>query len=127
MGKRVDAESCLLNDESAEDTCIDESTKPVTPKEAGHEHGEGQPHEEDHLEVVLMLPDYDRVLVEVGNISTTETLRVLLHQHPPDVGIEETFADRVRVFVGVGVAVMSPVISSPPSYGTFHCSSSNCG
>lgn len=41
MGKRIDAESCLLNDEDAEDTSIDESTKPVTPKKTSHQHGKG--------------------------------------------------------------------------------------
>jgi hypothetical protein len=32
--------------------------------------------------------------------------------------VEETFADRVGVLVGIGVSVMSSVVSRPPTNGT---------
>jgi hypothetical protein len=62
-----------------------------------------------------MLPDNDGIVVQVGDVSTANALWVLLHDHPADVRIEKTFADRVWVLVGIGVSVVSSVISGPPS------------
>jgi hypothetical protein len=67
-----------------------------------------------------VLPYDNRVFVEIGNISTADTLGVLLHHHPPKVGIKQTLADRVRVLLGVGVAVVSPVVTSPPADGALN-------
>jgi len=36
MGKRVDAEGGLLDEEDAEDTGVDEATFPVVPEESGN-------------------------------------------------------------------------------------------
>ena len=132
VGEGVDAEGGLLDEEDAEDTAVDESAEPVTPAQTADQHGKDEAHEEDDLEVVTMLPDDHGVLVEVRDISTADSLRVLLHQHPAKVRIQETLANRVWVFVGIGVSVlfgcqysirwsvagsthMSPVVTSPPS------------
>jgi hypothetical protein len=66
------------------------------------------------------LPDNDGVLVEISDVCASDAFGVLLHDHPSEVGIEETLADRVRVLVGVGITVVSTVVSSPPSDGTFN-------
>lgn len=65
-----------------------------------------------------MLPDDDGIFVEIGDVGTPDAFGVLLHDHPADVGIEETFADGVRVLVGVCVTVVSAVVASPPSDGS---------
>jgi len=111
MGQGVDTEGGLLNEEDTEDTGVDETTEPVSPSNTGDKHGEDQSHEDDGLDVVAVLPDDDWVIVEVRDIGTADSLWVLLHDHPSDVGVEKALADRVWVLVSVGVSVVGPVIS----------------
>lgn len=65
-----------------------------------------------------MLPDDNGVLVKVGDVGAAGALGVLLEDHPAEVGVEETLADRVGVLFGVGVAVVSAVLAGPPTDGT---------
>jgi hypothetical protein len=62
-----------------------------------------------------MLPDDDRVIIQIGDIGAANSLRVLLHDHPSDVRVEEALSNRVWILVGIGVSVMGSVISGPPS------------
>ena len=114
--QRVDAEGSLLNEENSEDASIDEATPPIAPAEACNECREDKTHEEDNLEIVAMLPDHNGVFVEIRDVGTAYSLWVLLHEHPPEVRVKEAFADGVWVLLGVGVSMMSTVISCPPSY-----------
>jgi hypothetical protein len=82
VGKGVDAESGLLDEEDAENASIDEATHPVVPANARHESREDHAHDEQDLDVVLVLPDNDGVLVQVGDVGAADALRVLLHDHP---------------------------------------------
>jgi hypothetical protein len=125
VSKGIDAEGGLLDEEDSKDASIHKSTKPVTPAEASDQAREDETHEEDHLEVMTMLPCDDCISVQVGDISAANSLWVLLHDHPAKVGIQETFTDRVWIFVCVGVSVMSSVVSSPPSDGTLDSSTSH--
>ena len=93
VSERVDTESSLLDEEDSEDTGVDEATEPVTPAETSDESWEDQTHEDDDLEVVTVLPDDDWVLVQVRNIRATNSLWVLLHEHPAEVGVKKTLAD----------------------------------
>ena len=127
MGQRVDAESGLLDEEDTQDTSVDETTPPVTPAKTGHEHGNNQTHGENDLEVVAVLPDDNRVFVEIGDIGAADTLGVLLHDHPSQVRVEQTLADGVGVLVGIGITVVSPVITRPPADGTFDGTTTNGG
>jgi hypothetical protein len=109
VGKRVDTEGGLLNEANAEDTSVDETTPPVTPTQASDESRESESHEENALDVVLVLPDNDGVLIEIGDVGTALSLRVLLEDHPAHVGVHETFANGVRVLVGIGITVVNTV------------------
>ena len=60
-----------------------------------------------------MLPDDDGVFIEIAYVGTANSLRVLLHHHPTEVAIEESLSHGVRIFIGVGVAVMSTVVTGP--------------
>lgn len=115
VGEGVDAEGGLLDEEDTQDAGVDETTEPVTPAETSNQHGNDETHGEDDLEVVAVLPDDDGVLVQVGNVGAADPLRVLLHDHPAQVGVEETLADGVGILVGIGVAVVSTVVASPPA------------
>merc|ERR1711881_103794 len=98
----------------AEDPGVDEAAHPVTPAETADQAWEDQAHEEDDLEVVLVLPDDNGIVVQVRDVGTANSLRVLLHDHPPEVRVEQTLPDAVWVLVGVGVAVVRTVVASPP-------------
>jgi len=82
VGKRVDAEGGLLDEEDAEDTSVDISTHPIAPADASHKGWEYQTHEEHNLEIVAVLPDDDRVFIEISYISTANAFRILFHDHP---------------------------------------------
>jgi hypothetical protein len=125
MGKRVDAEGSLLDEEDAEDTGVDEATFPVVPEETSDSRGEDQTHEDDNLDVVLVLPDDDGVLVQVGDVGAADALGVLLHDHPAEMAVEKSLANAVWVLVGVGVAVVGAVVTAPPADGTFNGTATN--
>ena len=125
VGKRVDAEGGLLDEEDAEDTGVDEPALPIVPEKTGDGRREDQTHEDDDLDVVLVLPDDDGVLVQVGDISAADALGVLLHDHPAKMRVQETLADGVRVLVGVGVAVVSTVVTAPPADGALDSTAAN--
>ena len=115
MGQGVDTEGGLLNDEDSENTSVDESTHPVTPTKSRNKTREDHTHEYNALDVVAVLPDNDGVVIQIGDIGTTDALWILLHYHPSNMRVNETLSDRVGVLVGIGVSVMSSVISRPPS------------
>ena len=102
----VDAEGGLLDEEDSKDARVNESSQIVTPPKTGHQCRENQAHEQHHLEIVPVLPSHHEILIQVGDIRTTDPFRVLLHQHPPEVRVEEPFADGVWIFIGVGVPVL---------------------
>lgn len=125
VSKRVDTKGSLLNEEDAQNTGIDESTDEVTPAETSNQRREDETCKDDDLEVVLVLPDDNGVVVEIGDVGTSNALRVLLHQHPAEMRVEKTLADAVGVLVGVGVAVVGTVVARPPSDRALHSATSH--
>jgi hypothetical protein len=82
VGQGVDAEGGLLNEEDSEDSSVDESTGPVSPSKTSHKAREDHSHEDNGLDVVSVLPDNDRVVIQIGDIGTANAFWVLLHDHP---------------------------------------------
>lgn len=66
-----------------------------------------------------MLPPNNGVLAQVADVGDTG-LAARFHQHPANVGVEETFVGIVRIQLGVGVAMVSAVATRPPFNGTFN-------
>lgn len=62
-----------------------------------------------------MLPNNNGVLIQIGNVRTADALRVLLHDQPADVRIDESLPNRVRVLDGVCVTMVCAVALRPPS------------
>ena len=125
VGKGVDTEGSLLDKANSKNTGVDEATKPVTPAETSNDSGEDQAHGENALDVVAVLPDDNGVLVEIGDVGSALALRVLLEDHPADVGIEETLANGVGVLLSIGVTVVSSVAVRPPSNGSLNGTGTN--
>lgn len=111
MGQRVDAEGGLLNDKDSENTSVDETSLPVPPSKTSDETREDHSHEDNALDVVSVLPDNDWVIVQVGNVGTADTLWVLLQDHPSEMRVDESLSNGIWVLVGIGVSVVSSVIS----------------
>lgn len=125
VGQGVHAEGGLLDEEDTQNTGVDETTEPVTPAETRDQHGDEKTHGEDDLEVVAVLPHNDGVLVKIRDISTADALGVLLHDHPAQVGVEQTLADGIGVLVGIGVTVVSTMVASPPADGALNGTATN--
>lgn len=109
VSETVDAEGGLLNNKDTEDSSVDESAKPVTPAEASNKRGEEESHEDDTLHKVPVLPNDYGILIQIGDVGTTNSLRILLHDHPADVAVEKTLPDGIGIFLSVGVSVVSSV------------------
>lgn len=107
VGKGVDAESRLLNHKDTQNSGVDKSADPIAPAKASDEGREDESHEENTLHEVPVLPNDNRVLVQVRDIGTANSLGVLLHDHPADVAVQEAFANRVGILLSVGVSVVS--------------------
>ena len=65
MGKGVDTEGGLLNEEDAEDASVDEAAEEVVEGKATKDGGKDQAHEDDDFEVMTVLPDDDGIFVQV--------------------------------------------------------------
>jgi hypothetical protein len=61
-----------------------------------------------------VLPNNNGIVVQVGDVGAANAAGVLLHDHPADVAVEQALADRVRVLLGIGVAVVGAVEAGPP-------------
>ena len=111
MGQRVDAEGGLLDEEDSENSSVDESTLPVSPSKTSDKAREDHAHEYESLDIVAMLPNNNWIIIQIRNVRSPNALWVLLHDHPSEMRVEEALADRVWVLVGIGISVVSSVIS----------------
>jgi hypothetical protein len=102
-----------MDEEQTCSTTIKVATLPVTPAKAGNESGEDEPHEEEQVDVVLVLPPDDFVLAQVTDIGNTR-LATWLEEHPANMSMPEAFMSVVGIEFGIGVSVVSTVASGPP-------------
>lgn len=72
-----------------------------------------------------MLPDDNGVLVQIGDVGAADTLGVLLHDHPSEMRVEQALANRVGVLVGISVAVVAAMSSTPPPSTALHGASAS--
>ena len=125
MSQGVDAKGSLLDEEDAQNAAIDEATEPIAPSKATYERGKDETHEEHDFQVVSVLPDNDGVFIEIRDVGAANAFRVLFHEHPAKVRVQQALTDRVWVLVGVGIAVVSTVVTSPPSDRAFDGTATN--
>jgi hypothetical protein len=114
VGKRIDAEGGLLDKGKSKNSSIYKTTLPITPSQPSNEHREQHPENQDDRSIVLVLPDDDGVLIQIGNIGPATVFGVLIQNHPHEMRVPETFHDAVRVLDCVGPSVVCPVLTAPP-------------
>lgn len=120
MGKRVDTEGGLLDEQKSENASIHQTTLPITPTQASDDHWEYHTEEQNDLSVVSVLPDNDRVFVQVRDLRSAFVLRVLIQDHPHEVCIPSPLHHTIWVLGCVGPSVMRSVLAAPPSDRSLH-------
>lgn len=114
MGERIDAEGGLLDEREPKNSSIYKTALPITPSQASNEHREQNSENQDDRSIVLVLPDDDRVLIQVGDIGPPTVLWVLIQNHPHKMRIPKTLHDAVWVLDCVGPSVVCSVFTAPP-------------
>lgn len=124
--ERVDTEGRVVDKDKTEDSRVKEATAPVTPTETGDHGGEKESHEQKHRDVELVLELDHRVAAQIANVGNTG-LAAGLDDHPAKVRPDQTKVRAVRVEIGVGVAVMGAVATSPPVDGALNSAGAHKG
>ena len=114
MSKRVEREYAVVHQTHPHRSGIDAPAPPITPKIAGDRGREGKAHKEDERHIPPLLPTHDRALPEIAHVRHTRSAP-RLDEHPADVAPPEPAICIVGVEIGVDVAVMRAVATSPPS------------
>lgn len=111
----VDAEGCLMNEKHAAEASVDQRAPEVTPSEIADRQGEDEPEEERNGKIVSVLEHDSFVRIEVADIDTACTTRVLLENHPSNVRVPEPLQHPIRVLLRVDVPMVRAVIARPPA------------
>lgn len=110
VGKGVDVESSLLDEVDMEDVSVDIIVYLVVLVEVVDKSWEDDCYEDNVFDEVVVLLNDDGVFVEIGDIGLVFVFGVLFYDYLVDVRVEEIFVNGVRVFVGVGVMVVSVMV-----------------
>ncbi len=116
VSERVERKYTVVHHAHPHRPSVDVPAMPVTPEIPRDGGGDGEAHEEDQPHVPPLLPAYDRALAEVAHVRDAG-LAPRLDEHPANVAPPKTAVRIVRIEVGVDVAVVSTVPTSPPSNG----------
>lgn len=107
----------MVNKDQTQDCCKEVTSTPITPAQPSDGGREDDAHENDEGGVVVVLPDDQLTLVEIIDIGVADLPSGPLDKHPTNVGEEQAAVGRVRVFLGVGPAVVGAVATGPPLDG----------
>ncbi len=120
MGERVEREDAVMHRAHPHCARIDERAPPIAPETAGDRGRDGEAHEEDEGHVPPLLPAHDRALAEVAHVRHAG-LAPGLDEHPADMAPPEPAIGIVWIEIGVDIAVVRAVATSPPSNRTLGC------
>jgi hypothetical protein len=114
MGERVEREDAVVHAAHPQRARIHPPAPPIAPEIAGNRSREREAHEDDERHVPSLLPAHDRALAEIAHVRHTGPAPGL-DEHPADVAPPEPAIGVIRVEIGVDVAVVCAVPTSPPS------------
>jgi len=127
VGKGVDEESGVVDNHHLQQCSVEVATSPITPTKAADESRGKDAATEGDGEVVVVLEHDDGVRLEVTDIHVAVLGGVGVGEHPTDVGEVEAAIGIVGVLVGVDVAVVDTVVTSPPLDGALEGASTGDG
>jgi hypothetical protein len=110
MGEGVDEPGEVVQGEHTEPKDQHEGAQEVV-EEPTEKQESGQVGGDEERFVVVVLEHHQFVFEEVGNDFVFDAFG--FSQDPCAVCVPETFFDRVRVFVGIDVSVVDPVVERP--------------
>jgi hypothetical protein len=125
MGKRVDTESGLLDKGESKNACIHQTTLPITPTQASYQHWKQHPEHQNGRSIMPVLPDNNRILVQIRDIRSSLILGILLQDHPHEMRIPNPLHNTVRIFRGIRPSMMRSVFTAPPPNGPLHRTSAS--
>jgi hypothetical protein len=111
MGKRVDAKSGLLNKQKPKNACIHQTTLPIAPAQASYKHWKQHPEHQDDRSIIPVLPDDDRVFVQVRDIRSSLVFGILLQDHPHEVRVPDSLHYTIGVVACICETVMRTMLS----------------
>ena len=121
VSQRIDAPGGI-EDESILNVRQSQGNEPIlTPAEDGDQSGETEAEEHSEGEVVLLLEHNDLVLLQVLHVGSATSLNdqlVFLQKQPSAVREKQTILRVMGVLLGVGVTVVSAVVTRPMPDGT---------
>ena len=109
----------MMDETQPQHTGIHISALRITPKIPRDECGDGESHNEDQRDEVLVLPLDDCAPGEVRHVRCTGSATGFEHD-PSYMGIEEPLMGVVWVKVGVGVTMVSTMATTPPLDRALH-------
>ena len=93
MSHAIDAESSLMDEKHATEAGVHKSAPEVAPAIGCQGNREDKAKEESNWQVVTMLEHNSAMGIEIADIDTACSTRILFEDHPTDMGIPETFVD----------------------------------
>lgn len=119
MGEGVDKEGSLVHKKHTTKAAKDQGTRKVAPAKGRNRKRQKKAKGHGNRQIVPMLEHDPLVGVKVRNIDAAGPPRVLLENHPSDMGIPKALVHAVRVLVGVDITVMGAMVTAPPARAAF--------
>lgn len=97
VGEGVNTEGCLMNDEHSTHASIHQTSPEVIPAKSGERHRENERKANRDWQVILVLPHYEFVLVQICDIDTARAPLLLLKNHPAEMRVPKALVNCIRV------------------------------
>ena len=110
----------MVNDRESQEACEVYAAPPVIPQQAGDGRRQEEAKNERERKEPPVLPIRNPVLFKVDCISRARP-NAGFGEHPSQMRPPQATMSAVWIKVGVSVAVMSAVVSTPPFDRTLHC------
>jgi hypothetical protein len=99
----------VVDEAQSSSTGEEEASSPIPPSKTSKKGREDEAHEDDQVEVPLLLPSHDGGLRQVRDVGRSDG-SAGLDEHPADVRVEEASMSVVGVEIGVAVEISKMVV-----------------
>src|SRR6267154_510324 len=120
----IDTECRVVDEDQSGGTSIYISPAPITPEQTRDNSGNTKTHEEDERDIPTVLPPDHFVLAKVRDVCYPG-FTPWLHDHPANVGPQETAMGIVGIKIGIRITVVRAVSTRPPLDRPLHSTSAH--